>query len=100
MSFLKVQNYPSQCSSCGIFRKMGEKLFWITEAVNEASETNSIMNLSHILYVIADTKAPCTILYISGNIPIKTSRTPAQTPPSPPFTKVILSWQKLQYPED
>lgn len=79
---------------------MEEKLFWITEAVNEASETNSIMNLSHILYVIADTKVPCTIFYISGNIPIKTSRTPAQTPPSPPFTKVILSWQKLQYPED
>ena len=79
---------------------MEEKLFWITEAVNEASETNSIMNLSHILYVIADTKVPCTIFYISGNIPIKTSRTPAQTPPSPPSTKVILSWQKLQYPED
>ena len=100
MSFLKVQNYPSQCSSCGIFRKMEEKSFWVTEAVNEASETNSIMNLSHILYVIADTKVPCTIFYISGNIPIKTSRTPAQTPPSPPSTKVILSWQKLQYPED
>ena len=66
-------------------KKMEEKLFWFTEAVNEASETNSIMNLSHILYVIADTKAPCTILYISGNIPIKTSRTPAQTlPPTPP----------------
>ena len=85
---------------------MEEKLFWITEAVNEASETNSIMNLSHILYVIADTKVPCTIFYISGNIPIKTSRTPAQTlpPTSPPppttSTKVILSWQKLQYPED
>ena len=79
---------------------MEEKLFWITEEVNEASETNSIMNLSHILYVIADTKVPCTIFYISGNIPIKTSRTPAQTPPSTPFTKVILSWQKLQYPED
>lgn len=79
---------------------MEEKSFWVTEAVNEASETNSIMNLSHILYVIADTKVPCTIFYISGNIPIKTSRTPAQTLPPTPSTKVILSWQKLQYPED
>ena len=41
---------------------MEEKLFWVIEAVNEASETNSIMNLSDILYVIADVKAPCTTL--------------------------------------
>lgn len=73
---------------------MEEKLFWITEAVNEASETNSIMNLSHILYVIADTKVPCTIFYISGNIPIKTSRTPAQTPPLAPLYQSYIKLAK------
>ena len=29
------------------------------------------MNLSHILYFIPDAKAPCSILYSSGNIQIK-----------------------------
>ena len=76
---------------------MEEKLFWVTEAVNEASETNSIMNLSHILYVIADTKAPCTILYISGNIPIKTSRTPAQTLPPPIITPFYKGVPTMNY---
>ena len=73
---------------------MEEKLFWVTEAVNEASETNSIMNHSHILYVIADTKAPCTILYISGNILIKTSRTPAQTSPLAPLYQSYIKLAK------
>ena len=43
----------------------------VIEAINEASATSSIMNLSHTLYVIADAKALCPILYGSGNIQIK-----------------------------
>ena len=42
---LEQQNYSSQCSSCVFFRKIEEKLFWVIEAINEASATNSIMIL-------------------------------------------------------
>ena len=48
-----------------------EKLFWVMKAISEASTTNSIINLSHTLYVIADAKALCSILYSCGNIQIK-----------------------------
>ena len=63
LSVLKLQNYSSQCSSCEFLRKIEEKLF----RVIEASATNSIINLSHILYVPSDAKALCSILYSSGN---------------------------------
>ena len=52
-SLLKLQNYSSQCSACAFFREIEGKLFWVIEAINDASATNSIMNLSHALYVIA-----------------------------------------------
>ena len=71
LSVLKLQNYSSQCNSCAFFRKIEENLSWVIEAINEASATNSIMNLSHTLFVIADAKALCSILYSSGNIQIK-----------------------------
>ena len=50
------------------------------EAINEASETNSIMNLSHKLFVTAEVKALCSILYSSGNTQIKYSWGPADPP--------------------
>ena len=88
---LKLQNYSSQCSSRAFFRKIEEKLFWVIEAINEANSTNSIMNLSHTSYVIADAKALCSILYSSGNIQIKSCLGPVNpSPPSP-----ILSYIKL-----
>ena len=93
LSVLKLQNYSSQCNSCAFFRKIGEKLFCVIEAIKEASETNSVMNLSHKLFVTAEVKALCSILYSSGNTQIKYSWGPAD-PPS-----VTLSWQQLQYPE-
>ena len=71
LSVLKLQSYSSQCISCAFFRKIEEKLFWTIEAINEASATNSLMNFSHLLLVIADAKALCSILYYSGNIKIK-----------------------------
>ena len=71
MSVLKLQNYSSQCSSCTFFKKIEEKLFWVIEAINEASATNSIINVSHALFVIADAKALCSFLCSSGNIQIK-----------------------------
>ena len=46
-------------------------MFWVIEAINEASETNSVINISHILHVITDVKALCTIFNSSGNIQIK-----------------------------
>ena len=67
LSVLKLQNYSSQCSSFEFLRKIEEKLFRVIEAINEASATNSIINLSHILYVPSDAKALCSILYSSGN---------------------------------
>ena len=70
-SVLKLQNYSSQYSSCPFFRKIKEKLFLVIGAINEASATNSVMNLSHILFAIADAKVLCYILYSSGNIQIK-----------------------------
>ena len=72
-------------------------MFWVIEALNEASATNSIMNLSHTLYAITDDKALCSILYSSGNIQIKSSWGPADTPQPHPPAK--LSWPKPQYPE-
>ena len=45
------------------------------------------LSLSHTLYVIADAKAVCSILYSSGNIQIK-SCWGSTEPPS-----VTLSWQ-------
>ena len=39
--------------------------------MNKASPPNSIMNLRHTFYVIADAKALRSILYSSGNIQIK-----------------------------
>ena len=78
LSVLKLQNYSSQCSSYAFFRKIEEKLFWVIEAINEASATTSIMNLSHILFVIADAKALCSILYSSGNIQIRYCWGPAE----------------------
>ena len=96
LSVLKLQNYSSQCSSCAFFTEFEEKLCWVFEARKEASATNSIMNLSHTLYVIADAKALCSILYSSGNIKIKSCRGQQTLLPSP---SVTLSWQKPQYPE-
>ena len=78
LSVLKLQNYSSQCSSSAFFRKMEEEFFRIIEAINEASTTNSIMNLSHILFVIADAKGLCSILYSSGNIQIRYCWGPAE----------------------
>ena len=71
LSALKLQNYSSQCSTCAFFRKIEEKLFWIIEAINEASVTNSFMNLSYTLHVIANGKALFSILYSFENIQIK-----------------------------
>ena len=71
LSVLKLQNYSSQCSSCAFSKKIKEKLFWFIKAIKETSVTNSIMNLSHTLYalyVIADAKALCSILYSAGDI--------------------------------
>ena len=104
LSVLKLQNCSSQCSSCEFLRKIEEKLFWVIKAINEASATNFIINLSHILYVTSDAKALCSILYSSGNIQIKgcwglvtTLPAPPSLPP-PPFS-FSLSWQKSQHPE-
>ena len=71
LSVLKLQNNSLQCSKCVFFREIIEKLFWIVEAINEAIGTNSVMNLSRTLYVIAGAEALCSIHYSSGNIPIK-----------------------------
>ena len=79
LSFLKLRNYSPQCSNCAFFRGIKEKLFWVIEAINKASATNYLMNLSHTLCVIAEAKAFCSILYISEIVQI--------------------SWQKRQYPE-
>ena len=93
LSVLKLQNYSSQCNSCAFFRKIEENLSWVIEAINEASATNSIMNLSHTLFVIADAKALCSILYSSENIQIKSCWGPAD------LSSVSLNCQKPQYPE-
>ena len=50
---------------------MEEKLFWVIEAMNEGNATNSIMDLNHMLYVIAGAKTLCSILYSSGYNQIK-----------------------------
>ena len=89
LSVLKLQSFYSQCSSCVFFRKIEEKLFWAIKAINEASVTNSTMNVSHSFDVIADAKALCSILYSFGNIQINSCWCPVD--PSPTVT---LSWQK------
>ena len=88
LSVLTLQNYSSQCSSCEFFMEI-EK-FWITEAINESSATNFIMNLSYTFYAIADAKALLSILNSSGYIQIKRSI-------GPPLPSVILSWPKTEY---
>ena len=60
-SSLKLQVYPSQCGSWTFSREIKKQLRWVIEAINEASATNSMMNLSRTLYVIADAKN--TLLY-------------------------------------
>ena len=82
VSVFELQNYYSHCSNCAFFRKIEEKLFWVMEAINEASARKSIMNVSLTLYVVADAKGFCCIFYV--NIQIKYS----------------LSWQKPQYSEE
>ena len=61
LSDLKLQNYSSECSICAFFKEIEEKLFWVIEALNKASPTSSIMNLSHTMYVIANEKSLCSI---------------------------------------
>ena len=61
LSVLKLQNYYSECSSCAFFREIEEKLFWVIEAINKARLTSYIMNLSHTLCVVADSKALCSM---------------------------------------
>lgn len=85
---------------------MEENVFSIIKAINEASSTNSIMNLSHKLHVSADAKALCFILSSSGNIqikgcwgPVTTGPAPPSLPPPPPPFSFSLSWQKSQHPE-
>ena len=89
LSVLELQSFYSQCSSCVFFRKIKEKLFWAIKAINEASVTNSIMNLNHSFYVIADAKALCSILCSFGNTQINSCW--CLVDPSPTVT---LSWQK------
>ena len=56
---------------CSFSEKLKKKVFWVIEAINEASAINYIANLSHTLHFTADTKALCSILYSSKNIQIK-----------------------------
>ena len=88
LSVLTLQNYSSQCSSCEFFMEI-EK-FWITEAINESSATNFIMNLSYTFYAIADAKTLLSILNSSRYIQIKRFF-------GPPPPSVILSWPKTEY---
>ena len=66
---------------------------WVIETINEANATNSIMNFSHTLFVIADAKALCSILYSSGNIQRKYC---CENPPPPlsyiKLAKTSVSW--------
>ena len=62
------------------FREIEEKLFWVIEAINEASAINFIMKLSHTLYVIFDAKTLYSIPYSSGNTQIKRYQGPADPP--------------------
>ena len=57
-----------------------QELFRVIKAINKISATNSLMNISHTLYVIPDAKAFCSILYSSGNIQTKTYWGPVDTP--------------------
>ena len=61
LSVFKPQNYSSECSICAFFREIEEKLFWVIEAINKASPTSSIMNLSQTIYVVANEKSLCSI---------------------------------------
>ena len=51
---------------------MEEKLLWVIETIKKTSATD------HTLYVIADAKAFCSILYSSGNIQIKSCWDPVK----------------------
>ena len=76
----KLQNYSLQCRSCAFFRKIEENLFWVIETIKEASPTNSIMILSHTLYVvITDVNALYFMLYSFGNIQIKSGPPPVSS---------------------
>ena len=90
LSVLKLQNYSSQCSTCAFFRKIEENLLWFIEAKNEASATNSIMNLSHPFFIIADAKAINSALYSSRNIQIKYSWGPVDPSPPPLISYINL----------
>ena len=80
-SVLKLQKYSSQCSSCAFFKKIEQKLFWAIDAINGASATTSTINRSYTLYVNANAKALCSILYSSGNTERKSSCGPVDSPP-------------------
>ena len=86
LSVLKLQNFTVQQSY--IFQKNGKKLSWVIAAINQVWTTNSIMNLSHTLCVIADPKALCFILYSSGNIQIKSCWVQCLPAPSLSFIKL------------
>ena len=49
LSALKLQNYSSQRSSCVFLKKNQRKVVLGHKGINEASATNSIMNLSQTL---------------------------------------------------
>ena len=67
MIFYTMFPYPKTILITELLLKVLE-LFWVIKAINELSVTNSLMNISQTLYVIADAKAFCSILYSSGNI--------------------------------
>ena len=82
LTVLKLQNHKiTQCGSRTFFRKIDKKLFWVIEATNNASATNSVMNLSHIVYGVADVKALCSILCSSENYQTKSCWGSLNIPP-------------------
>lgn len=91
LSVLQLQNYSWQCNTCAFFRKIEEILFWVIEAISEASATNSIMKLSNAYYVINDEKSLCSALYSSGNIQIESTWGQASIPHSPSRSYINLT---------
>ena len=67
MIFYTMFPYPKTILITELLLKVLE-LFWVIKAINELSVTNSLMNISQTLYVIADAKAFYSILCSSGNI--------------------------------
>ena len=61
--------------------------------MNKASVSNSIMNVNHTMYVIADAKAFCSIVYSSENVQVKSCWGPENQPNPPP---PVLSYIKLE----